>query len=90
MFDNGDVYASAQIYDDEDEYGGGSRYYHSSHADYDEAPITMFFDKQQNDNFGTYSIGAERDTLDYTVGYKDSTDGDESYDVSGKCVKTVY
>ena len=88
--DSGLVFSSAVIYDDEDTYGNGSRYFHSSHADYLEAKIDLRFDKQQNDNWGFYSVGAERDTLDYIVDYTDATDGNENYDVSSKCVKTIF
>jgi hypothetical protein len=88
-FSTGDVFVTAILHDDEYETGSTSNWWADSQTEADTGVIKIYTDRQLNDDWAEWTFSVNTSTLDFTIDYKDTVDGDQNYTLSDKCTKTA-
>lgn len=88
-FSTGDVFVTAILHDDEYQTGSASNWWADSQSEADTGVIKIYTDRQLNDDWAEWVFSVNTSTLDFTIDYKDTVDGDQNYTLSDKCTKTA-
>lgn len=80
IFSSGDNFASVVLFDDDGELASNAGW--GVEGNY---TVSVYYDKQKNDDWGQFKFYLDIDTLMYQVQYLDNVDGNENYLVPNKC-----